>query len=370
MLESSKTQATNNRIEYGECINMAQPNAIMVLDNPQPKDIVPLTNAGRLVRRTVLDLSEHEFSRLQLMAKMYSASGYNKTKQTEGEFFLVMLKGLELGITPMASIDTINIIMGKPVLDAKGMLALVKSSGLLENIHIDSTDTRCNVIIKRVGNVEQEVTFTLDDAKKMSLSGKDGWQKQPKTMLKWRAVTAAIREVFPDVISGLYTPEELDTDNTVVHEDGTMELNMPVKAQPQLPAQSRDIDNVDEMIFGDAAPVRDEWLEKVKHHCTPFYSHENYRDNSIAKKLEEGYISREENPTVTAARMLMYCAMKEVGAGGLELQEDEVYQALGGSVGDFLKQNSGIGNVFEYAWQVLKEYDFKASQPITDDIPF
>jgi hypothetical protein len=352
---------------------MAQPNAIMVLDNPQPKDIVPLTNAGRLVRRTVLDLSEHEFSRLQLMAQMYAASGYNKTKQTEGDYFLVMMKGLELGITPMASIDTINIIMGKPVLDAKGMLALVKSSGLLENIHIDAKDTVCTVTIKRLGNVEQEVSFSLEDAGKMGLKNKDGWQKQPKTMLKWRAVTAAIREVFPDVISGLYTPEELDTEHTTVYEDGTMELSLPAK--PQLPEAKRDINNVDAMIFDNQAPVRDEWLEKVKHHCTAFYTHEKYRDNSIEKKLKEGYITRDENPSVTAARMLVYRAMKDANEGGLELQEHEIYAALGyPKVGDFLKQNSDIDNVFDYAWQVLKEYDLQASQQnkveITDEIPF
>jgi hypothetical protein len=344
---------------------MAQPNAIMVLDNPAPKhEIVPLTNAGRLVRRTILDLSAEEMRRLELMAEMYSSSGYNKTKQTKGDFFLVMLKGMELGITPMASIDTINIIMGKPVLDAKGMLALVKSSGLLEDIDIKASETRCDVTIKRVGNAAQDISFSLDDAKKMSLSGKDGWQKQPKTMLKWRAVTAAIREVFPDVISGLYTPEELDTDNTLVHDDGTMELNTVAKAQPQLPASTRDINNVDEMIFGGE---RDEWFEKVKHHCTPFYSHEKYRDNSIEKKLGEGYITRAENPTVTSARMLMYRAMKDAQDGGLELKEDEIYQALSGGVGDYLK----AGNSFADAWQALKEYDLHASEAqSTDDIPF
>jgi hypothetical protein len=342
----------HNRIERKRRNKMAQPNAIIVLDNPQPKELVPLTNAGRLVRRTVLDLSEHEFSRLQLMAKMYAASGYNKTKQTEGDFFLVMLKGMELGITPMASIDTINIIMGKPVLDAKGMLALVKSSGLLQDIHIEAGDTLCKVTIQRVGNVAQEVSFSFDDAKKMGLSGKDGWQKQPKTMLKWRAVTAAIREVFPDVISGLYTPEELDTDNTVVHDDGTMELNIPAKAQPQLEAPKRDINNVDEMIFGNEQPAEIRWIESLKNLVAPMYKNEFHLNNGVTAALDSGEIDTSKSIDSAASALLKHRMISEWGYEDSEIGL-AIHESLGMTLKEYLAANP---RDYASAWEKIAAF--------------
>lgn len=222
--------------------NLATPDSqIVVMPTPQAP-VMERQNAGRLIRRTILDLTPYEFERIQFMAKVYAASTFNsKTAQGEGDFFLIMMKGLELGISPMAAVDTINIIAGKPVLDAKGMLALVKSSGLLEDIQIDSTSERCIVTVKRLSNTEQMVSFTMEDAKRfktyekggwIALSEKSNWKSQPTVMLKWRAVTSAMREVFPDVIAGLYTPEELDGD-TVVNDDGSMEIaSAPVLSDP------------------------------------------------------------------------------------------------------------------------------------------
>lgn len=193
---------------------------------------------GNLVRRTIFDLSFNEMKLLEHMAEMYEASSFNHNgKQTRGDFFLMMMKGLELGIAPMAAIDTINIIQGKPTLDAKGMLALVNSSGLLEEIDIDSTKERCIVTLKRKGRDEQIISFTMQEARtfmttawvngnktQIPLAEKDNWKSMPEIMLKWRAITKAMREVFPDVLAGLYTQEELAPDNTIVNPDGSMLL--------------------------------------------------------------------------------------------------------------------------------------------------
>lgn len=209
---------------------MTQPNTssdLAIVKNPPPLPAVSTHQQSVTIRRrTIFDLNEEELQRLKFMAQMYAASSFNSgsSKQREGDFFLIMLKGMELGITPMAAVDTINIIKGKPTLDAKGMLALVKASGQLENINIDSTPERCMVSVKRCGNDEQIVSFTIQDAEKMSLQGKDNYKSQPEIMLKWRAITKAMREVFPDIISGLYTQEELAPDITIVSDDGSMKL--------------------------------------------------------------------------------------------------------------------------------------------------
>ncbi len=234
----SDIDTTSNTIE------LVQPAPDMsnlpTIENPQ--------RVGKLVRRTVFDLTEQELARITLMSQMYEASSFNNSKnpQSAGDFFLIMMKGLELGVAPMAAVDTINIISGKPTLDAKGMLAIVKSSGLLENIDIDSTKERCIVTVKRKNQSEQIISFTIEDAKQFKttawvngsrkqipLAEKDNWKSQPEVMLKWRAVTKAMREVFPDILSGLYTQEELEPDLTIVNEDGSMEIASATKKMLQ-----------------------------------------------------------------------------------------------------------------------------------------
>lgn len=247
---------------------MSEPNANTIQLYQAPDvDTTALAPAprtvGTLIRRTIFDLNTDELDRIQLMARMYAASSFNGSKkpQQEGDFFLMMMKGLELGIAPMAAIDTINIISGKPTLDAKGMLALVKSSGLLQSIDIDSTNERCIVNIQRKNEPEQIISFTIQEAQQyktteyvggqkttISLSEKANWKSQPGIMLKWRAVTKAMREVFPDILAGLYTQEELAPDITLVQPDGSMEISHDTKVFAGLENPTLDEEAIEKVI--------------------------------------------------------------------------------------------------------------------------
>lgn len=352
--------------------------------------IIPMQEANRLIKRTIFDMDDVSYLRVEKMAEAYALSTFNpkkdnKPQRTKHDYLLIMLKGMELGFSPMAAVDMISVIQGKPTLDGKGMLAIAYASNVLEDIRISGDEKACTVIVKRRGIATSfEFTFTINDAKAMGLLSKEGnnYIKQPKVMLKWRAVANCLREALPDFLGGLYTPEELASSQTIVWEDGSMEYNAPAlpaqNSAAQLPAQaSPDINNVDEMIFGDEnAPVeRDEWLEKVQHFCTPFYNNTPHRDNSIQKQLDAGYIHREMPPVTATAMMLMYCAMKPITDGGLELLEDEIYSALGNKVGEYLRIK---GNSFKTAWKTLKGYDLRESYandvptPASDfsDIPF
>lgn len=160
-----------------------------------------------------------EYQLYSSMAKVASGSGYSK--MTEVQAMFVMLKGYELGISPMQSLDGIQVIQGKTMVSPQLMLALINRSGLMDDMKIDPTDQHCVVSMTRKGRTAHVETFALEDAKTMGLAGKDNWVKQPKTMMKWRAVAACARVVFPDVIQGMYTPEELGAE---VVEDESGEL--------------------------------------------------------------------------------------------------------------------------------------------------
>jgi len=46
-------------------------------------------------------------------------------------------------------------------------------------------------------------------AKSAGFAGKDNWRKFPRAMLRSRVVSEGIRTVFPGVVVGVYTPEEV-----------------------------------------------------------------------------------------------------------------------------------------------------------------
>ena len=125
----------------------------------------------------------------------------------------VVLAGHELGLGPMQSLQSIDLIQGRPALSPEGMRALVLAKG--HGFDVDATDEYATVLCRRrEWPAEREwraFTFTLADAERAHLLGKDNWAKYPEAMLTARATGKACRAIFADVIAGLgYTPDEVD----------------------------------------------------------------------------------------------------------------------------------------------------------------
>jgi hypothetical protein len=121
-----------------------------------------------------------------------------------------VLYGHEVGLGPMQSLAKISVIDGRPTLAAEAMRALVRRAG--HEIWIEeSTTTRAVVAGRRRGErVTQRVTWTLDDAKRARLAGRQNWQTYPRQMLLARAWAELCRQVFDDAIGGLAATEEIE----------------------------------------------------------------------------------------------------------------------------------------------------------------
>jgi hypothetical protein len=122
-----------------------------------------------------------------------------------------ILAGQELGLAPMASIRGVHVVDGKPILSADTMVALVRGSGLCEYfICVEDTSTLQTYETKRNGDPQpQRMTFTMDDAKRAAVHMKDNWRLYPRSMLKARAKAMLARDVYPDVLAGVYDPDEI-----------------------------------------------------------------------------------------------------------------------------------------------------------------
>lgn len=122
----------------------------------------------------------------------------------------VIEKGKELGLQPMYALSRISMIEGKPCCDAEGMAAMIyRDHGPNAIRFIETTEDHCTVEYCRSGGAPARLTFSIEDARRANLLGKQNWKNYPQAMLRARAISAAARMAFPDTIGGLYTPEEL-----------------------------------------------------------------------------------------------------------------------------------------------------------------
>ena len=122
--------------------------------------------------------------------------------------------GAEIGIGPMQSLAKIDVIDGRPAPKAELARALVLGAGH-ELIFEESSGTRCTVAgRRRNSDTWQRVTWTMDDAKRAGLDGKQNWRKWPRAMLAARASAELVRLVFPDCLGGINLfAEELEGDD-------------------------------------------------------------------------------------------------------------------------------------------------------------
>lgn len=150
-------------------------------------------------------------------AKAIVQSGFAPKGMEKPESVLVALQwGAELGLTPMAALSNIAVVNGRPSLFGDAALALVRSSGQLEQYAEQEVGERgkdtfgFKITAKRKGFDPQTETFTVAEAKQAKLWGKSGpWTDYPHRMLKFRARGFLLRDVFGDVLKGLRTTEEV-----------------------------------------------------------------------------------------------------------------------------------------------------------------
>jgi hypothetical protein len=140
-------------------------------------------------------------------SRLFSAYG-----TPQGVLSTVML-GRELGLPAMASLRGIHIIEGKHALSASLMVALVIKSGLAEYfrpVSFSATDATFETLRKGSGQQPVTMTHTIDMAVTAGLvKEKSNWVKVPTDMLVARAQSRLARLIYPDIVGGLYTPDEL-----------------------------------------------------------------------------------------------------------------------------------------------------------------
>jgi hypothetical protein len=126
---------------------------------------------------------------------------------------VAMQMGAEVGLAPMQALQSIAVINGKPSVYGDAALAIVQAHPNYENHKEwftgegDKKTAFCE--IKRRGQEASVQKWSVEDAKKANLWGKDGpWKQYPDRMLQMRARGFALRDRFADALRGMILVEE------------------------------------------------------------------------------------------------------------------------------------------------------------------
>lgn len=260
-----------------------------------PAEVVPIDpTGGRLVAWA------KAASAANSLAKALAQTAF-VPKQFQGnaaDATAAIILGDELGLSPISALRSIYVISGQPALYARTMVALVLANG--HRIWtVEDTPTRVTVAGQRRGSdrVEQ-VTWTIDRAKKAGYTSNRKYDTDPQAMLWARAAGDVARRVAPDVLAGCpYSVEEIEleagpTTTTVVREPGEKRT---VARQRKEPAPAPEPEE---------PPLEDEvWIEPTQ---SPPYDAPPAQD-----------------PITPAQQKALHAALRDAGAGdrdtGLEL---------------------------------------------------
>ena len=152
---------------------------------------------------------------IQFSDLLASSSMVPKAYQGKPQDILVAVQwGYEMGLAPMQALQNISVINGKPSVFGDAAMALVQASPVCEDVeeffeNEGSTNPVAVCVAKRKGRKPVTVKFSVEDAKRAGLWGKQGpWSAYPKRMMQMRARGFALRDAFPDVLKGMITSEE------------------------------------------------------------------------------------------------------------------------------------------------------------------
>lgn len=140
------------------------------------------------------------------MASVIAKAGCFGFKTMEQACALMLVAQAD-GLHPAKAATHYHIIQGKPSLTADAMLARFQQAGGKVSWEAYGDDLVCGTFTHPAGGTVS-ITWNIARAKK---AGVGNLEKFPAAMLRARCISEGVRTVYPGVIVGMYTPEEVST---------------------------------------------------------------------------------------------------------------------------------------------------------------
>jgi hypothetical protein len=202
-------------------------------------EVVDIAPVVQIRQQQTFSLAPRDLTEAMKFAEMMASSELvpKNFRGKPGDVLIAVQMGCEVGLSPMAAIQNIGVINGKPGLYGDAGKAILLAGGCIieeDDIEIIKKTGRACCKITRKGRPSVERTYTIDNAKTAGLWGKEGpWRTNPERQMAWRAFWFAARDAAADMLKGIGGAEEL-VDYSPIERDVT-----PTRqALPDLPAYS------------------------------------------------------------------------------------------------------------------------------------
>lgn len=130
-------------------------------------------------------------------------------KNKAGNGAAAILYGAEIGLNPIQALQNIFVVHGRPAIYARTALALVKSHGV--KLQTIESSNECVTVRGTRDDEIEEVTWTMEDAKRAGYTKNAKYTTNPRQMLYAKAAMEVCRNLAPDVLLGIaYSREELE----------------------------------------------------------------------------------------------------------------------------------------------------------------
>jgi len=148
----------------------------------------------------------YSVSELETIADTMAKSGLFGVKRKE-EALALMLVAQAQGIPAAQACVDFDIIQGKPAMTARAMLARFQQSGGVIKWK-EYTDKACEAEFSHPQcPVPVSIRWSLEDAARAGLSGKQNWKSYPRQMLSSRVMSEGVDRCYPAASAGFYPPE-------------------------------------------------------------------------------------------------------------------------------------------------------------------
>jgi hypothetical protein len=148
------------------------------------------------------------YSQMQQMAVTVAKSKLFGVENADQALALMALCQAE-GIHPMTAVRDYHIIKGRPSLKSETMLArFIQAGGRVEWIQLSDKKAEATFSHPKGGTITLD--WTIERGQTAGLANGDNWRKYPRAMLRSRLISEGVRTVYPSIVQGIYTPEELE----------------------------------------------------------------------------------------------------------------------------------------------------------------
>lgn len=202
---------------------------------------LPATTGGNAIYNKIID----PIQAIEKMGEMIWGSGmFGCVKPEQG--MVLAMTCLAEGKAPLELAKTYHIIEGKLTMRSDAMLGRFLSSGGKVKWLVRNNE-EVKALWSHDGS-EIEIGVTVEEMKAngvaLSFKGglKDNWRKFPRQMLTARCISEAVRLLAPQIVSGIYTPEEVQDFNSAPPKQvAAIEPIIVQKAQPEIADPKKEV---------------------------------------------------------------------------------------------------------------------------------